>query len=87
VHDLEKKQVRTILLLFFKVIKMDCPEDYRFRATTDCRLNVLEQQVKDLQDLVRDLLQAIDEMQSRGQPHKHYVVESVQRTPKKPKTN
>jgi len=83
----KKKQVRTILLLFFKVIGMDSSEGTRFRTTTECRLFFLEQQVKDLHDLVRDLLQAIDEMQSRGRPHEHYVVESVQRTPKKPKTN
>jgi len=73
--------------LFSKVIGMDSSPDFRFRTTTECRLVFLEQQVKDLQDLLRDLIQAIDEMQTRGQPHEHYVVESVQRTPKKPKTN
>lgn len=66
---------------------MDSPDDYRFHATTDCRLNVLERQVQDLEDLVRDLLKAFVEMQSRGQPHEHYVVESAERTPKKPKIN
>ena len=65
---------------------MDSSPDFRFRTTTECRLFFLEQQVKHLQDLVSVLLQIV-EMQGRGQSHEHYVVESVQRTPKKLKTN
>jgi len=83
----KKNKFEQFYCCFFKVIGMDSSEGTRFRTTTECRLFFLEQQVKDLHELVRDLLQAIDEMQSRGRPHEHYVVESVQRTPKKPKTN
>ena len=57
---------------------MESSPDFRFRTTTECRLYFLEQQVKHLQELVSDLLQIV-EMQSRGQPHEHYAVESVQR--------